>query len=142
MEVPSNPVEEKPVEETTEEKSSKRQRLMTEYLAADPQPQVMNKDNMALDELEELKTIMLEANMVRRGVRAMERSSRGKDKAREQYWKYTNQYRQLATLEDSRMVKAWARANKARENSLDLERLEVVPEEDEAPDEEVLPEPP
>ena len=32
VEVPSNPIEEIPVEETTGEKSSKRQRLMTEYL--------------------------------------------------------------------------------------------------------------
>ena len=92
VEVPSNPIEEKPVEETTGEKSSKRQRLMTEYLVdletpqpVDPQPQVIENNNLVLDELEELKSMMLEASMVRKGTKAMRRSSRKKEEAKELY---------------------------------------------------------
>ena len=59
IEIPSNPDDEKPVEESGE-RSSKKQKLMTEYLVdlvtpqpVDPQPQVIEDDNLALDELEE-----------------------------------------------------------------------------------------
>ena len=40
------------------------------------------------------------------------------------------------------MVKAWAKANKVRKNSMDPERLEVVLEDDEPLEEDILPAPP
>ena len=65
----------------------------------------------------------------------MERSTRNKNKAREKYWRYTNQYKHLATIGDKGMVKAWGKANRSRENWMGPERLQVVSEEDEPLDE-------
>ena len=118
VEVPSNPVEDIPVEGTTEARSSKRQRLMTEYLmdleAEKPQPQVTEDSSLALDEMGELRRLMLEPSMVEKGTKAMRKSCKRREQAKVLYWKYTNQYRHLATLEDKKMVKAWAKANKVR----------------------------
>ena len=51
--------------------------------------------------------------------------------------KYTTNYRHLAATGDKGLVKAWSKANRMRENWMNPERFQAIPEEEEPP-----PEPP
>ena len=79
----TNKEEERQVNETTEVRSTKRQRLMSEYLV-NQQPQV-DDDEQVQGEIRGLKDKMMEENMVRRGTRAMERSLKNRKKARDMF---------------------------------------------------------
>ena len=118
---------------------------MTEYLMdqkeeeVDPgstqevkvQPQVLN------DEVRVLRDQIMDEKMSKRGIKAMERSQRSRRKAAEMFSKYTTNYRHLAATGDKAMVKAWSKANRMRENWMNPERFQAIPEEEEPP-----PEPP
>merc|ERR1712240_514638 len=120
----------------------------------DPQPQGVGDSSLPLvetvergemgetDEMEELKRLMLEPNMIERGTRAMNKSGKRKEQAKVLYERLTIQYRNLAALEDKKMVKAWAKANKVRENHMGPERLQVTLEEDGQLQEDTTPEVP
>ena len=94
------------------------------------------------DEVEELKKLMMEPSMIERGTRAMGKSGKRREQAKVLYERLTIQYRNLAALEDKKMVKAWAKANKVRENHMDPERLQVILEEDGQLQEDTTPEVP
>ena len=119
----------------TEMRSIKRQRLMSEYLV-DKQHQVHQTDEheQVQTEIGDLKDIMMEESMVRRGAKAMERSIKNKRKARDKFWSYTSHYRHLASIGDKGMVKAWSKANRTRENWMKPDMLQVIPEEEEPPE--------
>ena len=78
--------------------------------------------------------------MVRRGVKAMERSLRKRKQARDRYYKYTSHYKYLSEIGDKEMSKTWREANKTRENWMEPERPNMIPEEEEP--QEDPPEPP
>ena len=82
----------------------------------------VKKDKEARD----LKDIIMEENMTRRGEKAMGRSLKKKRQARDKFCKYTNQYKYLAEIGDRGMAKAWREANKARENWVEPWRLERI----------------
>ena len=124
--------EERLTDEVVEVRATKRQRLMTEYMVDQP---LIEEEEDQTGEIEGLKDRILEESMAKKGARAMERSTRNKNKARDKYWKYTNLYKHLATIGDKGMVKAWGKANRVMENWMGPERLQVVPEEDETQDE-------
>ena len=73
--------------------------------------------------------------MVRRGLKAMERSLKKMKQAREEFCKYTSQYKYLSEIGDKGMAKTWRGANKARENWIGPRRLDWISEEEEPPDE-------
>ena len=79
----------------------------------------------------------MDEKMSRRGTKAMERSQKSRRKATEMFSKYTTNYRHLAAAGDKAMVKAWSKANRVRENWMNPERFQAIPEEEEPP-----PEPP
>ena len=132
----TNKEEENQVNNTAEIRSTKRQRLMSEYLV-DQQHQVhqVDDDEKVQAEIGGLKDKMMEENMVRRGARALERSLKNRKKARDKFWSYTNHYRHLASIGDKGMVKAWSKANRTRENWVKPDMLQVIPEEEEPPEE-------
>ena len=95
------------------------------------QPQVLN------DEVRVLRDQIMDEKMSKRGIKAMERSQRSRRKAAEMFSKYTTNYRHLAATGDKGLVKAWSKANRMRENWMNPERFQAIPEEEEPP-----PEPP
>ena len=80
--------------------------------------------------------------MIERGTKAMNKSGKRKEQAKVLYERLTTQYRNLAALKDKKMVKAWAKANKVRENHMGPERLQVILEEDDQLQEDITPEVP
>ena len=88
----------------------------------------------------DLRDRLLEEEMIKKGVKAMQRSLRKKKEARDRYHKYTNHYGYLSKIGDKGMCKAWRESNKARENWMEPRRPEMIPEDEEPPED--PPEPP
>ena len=132
---------------TEVESRPKRQKLITDF-----HQQVIKEEevqhNLPMEAVMDLRDKMLEEKMVKRGIKAMQRSLRKKKEARDRYHKYTNHYGYLSKIGDKEMFKAWREANKTRENWMEPERPEMIleevePQEDppEPPEEATGPEP-
>ena len=120
------------------EQRTKRQRLITEYKAADldqDQPEKVKDDKDHSLEMEDLKRRLLDESMIQKSQNTMKRSHKQKMEAQKMFLKHTQKYNLLAGMGDRRMGKARKEANKVLQNWMIVERLEIISEEEEQEEE-------